>query len=274
MRAQLSTRWTISIMIKRRTSLLLLASALLLGACSSSSSSNGSAGGADSEVAVPDTTLAPESPETAAGLCDYNPDPNAQPCTENILEFEDSQEGALERLRNGSSWPEDLRFFMYDQEYWDTNYASTIGGAMLVPGSQMPFYGLYLNALEEIPTAFAWQQEWKLSDGAFVTEQIVLVTSAEDATKAAGLWKDAALGSGLLEATDLQGPEGSFTTTFMDSEGIYPDRKCAAQSIVAVGPMLISVLHLSGGDCRSIPAYLTAYLLGPLAERASRTFVG
>lgn len=256
-------------MTMRRTSLLMLASVLVLGACSSSSDSGSNPAPADSS---PSTTLAPESPETAAGLCDYNPDPNAVPCTTDTLEFEDSQEGAMERLRNGSSWPEDLRYFMYDQEYWDTNYAATIGAAALVPGSQMPFYGLYLNALSEIPTAFAWQQEWQLADGAFVVEQAVLLTSAEDAVKAAGLWKDAALKSGLLEATDLEGPEGAFTTTFMDSEGIYPDRKCAAQSIVAVGPMLISVLHLSGGDCRDIPAYLTAYLLTPLAERGVRTF--
>lgn len=257
-------------MINSKTSLLLIASVLVLGACSSSSDSGSSPVPTDAEAAS--TTLPPESPETAAGLCDYNPDPNAQPCTTDTLEFEDSPEGALERMRNGTSWPEDLRHFMYDQEYWDTNYASTIGAAELVPGSQMPFYGLYLNALSDIPTAFAWQQEWKLADGAFVTEQAVLLTSAEDAQKAAGLWKDAALKSGLLEVTDLEGPAGSFTTTFMDSEGIYPDRKCAAQSIVAVGPMLISVLHLSGGDCRDIPAYLTAYLLNPLAERGIRTF--
>jgi len=244
----------------------MVAGASFLTACSSGSDS------ADTTPATPETTMVPESPETAAGLCDYNPDPNAEPCTENILEFEDSQEGALERLRNGSSWPEDLRYFMYDEEYWNTNYASTIGAATPVPGSQMPFYGLYLEALEEIPTAFAWQQEWKLADGAFVVEQAVLLTSAEDATKAASAWKAAALRAGLLEAADVEGPEGSFTTTFMDSEGIYPERKCAAQSIVAVGPMLLSVLHLSAGDCRMIPSNLTAYLLGPLAERGTRTF--
>lgn len=268
MRALYLTLCTVCAMTKRELSLLVLTSVLLLGACSSGSPSSGDG----EKVAVPETTLAPESPETAAGLCDYNPDPDAQPCTTDTLEFEDSPEGALERLRNGTSWPEDLRFFMHDQEYWDANYASTLGSAVLIPGSEMPFYGLYLNALEEIPTAFAWQQERQLADGAFITEQIVLLTSAEDATKAAGLWKDAALEAGLLEATDLQGPAGAFTTTFMDSEGVYPDRKCAAQSIVAAGPMLISVLHLSGGDCLDIPAYLTAYLLDPLAERASRTF--
>lgn len=260
-------------MMSRRFPAALVLATLVLGACSSSDAGSDDGSAAGTQVA-PSTTMVPESPETAAGLCDYNPDPNAVPCTENVLEFEDSQEGALERMRKGSTWPEDLRYFMYDQEYWDTNYASTIGTAKLVPGSQMPFYGLYLTALEEIPTAFAWQQEWELADGAFVVEQAVLLTSAEDAVKAAGLWKDAALRSGLREALDVEGPQGSFTTTFMDSEGIYPERKCAAQSIVPVGPMLISVLHLSGGDCRTIPAYLTAYLLNPLAERASRTFVG
>jgi hypothetical protein len=252
----------------RRLAILVVAGASLLTACSSGSDS------AATTPVAPETTLAPESPETAAGICDYNPDPDALPCTENILEFEDSQAGALERMRNGSTWPEDLRYFMYDEEYWNANYASTIGAATLVPGSQMPFYGLYLEALEEIPTAFAWQQEWKLADGAFVVEHAILLTSADDATKAADAWKTAALRSGLLEAADVEGPEGSFTTTFTDSEGIYPERACAAQSIVAVGPMLLSVLHLSGGDCRAIPAYLTAYLLGPLAERASRTFIG
>lgn len=270
MLAYYASNRTVSLMLNRKTAFLLLVSALLLGACASSSDS-GSAP-TDAGVVASDTTMVPESPETAAGLCDYNPDPNAVPCTRNILEFEDSQEGAMERLRNGSSWPEDLGYFMYDQEYWDTNYALTLGAAELVPGSQMPFYGLYLDALEEIPTAFAWQQEWKLADGAFIIEQAVLVTSAQDAQKAAGLWKDAALKSGLLEETDLQGPEGAFTTTFVDSEGIYLDRKCAAQSIIAVGPMLISVLHLSGGDCRGIPAYLTAYLLSPLTERGISTF--
>lgn len=254
--------------VSRRLAVLLVAGASLLTACSSGSES------ADTTPAAPLTTLAPESPETAAGLCDYNDDENPISCVENPLAFEDSAEGALERLRTGASWPQDLQYLMYDEAYWAQYLSPTFGPAKLVPGSEMEFYGFYLEALEELPTAFAWQQEWELERGGFVLEQAVLLTTPEDAAKAVELWRAAALAGGLEDVKDVGGPAGSFTTVYIDSSDLYPERRCIAQSLVASGPVVLSVLHLSGGDCRSVPADVPPYLLEALKTRADEIFVG
>jgi hypothetical protein len=244
--------------------LLVIASVLALSACAS----GGESVTDGTDVAV--TTTFPEPPEVVAGLCDHDPTVEFVSCTNDILVFEESFDGAVERLRTDQTWESDLQYLLLNQEVWDASVAPSLGAAQLVPGYTMALYGFYVPALEGFEDVLTWQQEWAIADGSTLVEQAVYLRSAKDADAALSRWRDAALAAGLVELSGFPAPEGSFTTSYVDPSGTYPARKCAAQTLVTVGPLLLSMTHLSGGDCTRIPAQVPPAVLNglvPVAER-------
>ena len=208
--------------------------------------------------------------EPDADLCEEASSGKNIDCDDENLIFEESLEGATERLLEEKTWNSDLQYLLLNDIAYNQLLAPTLGEAALIPGGAMPIYGFYVDALNKFSDPLSWQQDWRLNTGTTLVEQIVLLPTADDAVNVFDLWKDSALTGGLKGIDESTGYY--FTTTYSDPESIYSDRTCAVQSIAAVSRFLVSVTYLTGGDCKVAPSLLAANVLRLLVTRIDAVF--
>lgn len=235
--------------LNRRPMCVLLFCALALTACST-------------------TTAVLEEPDEDS--CEVTPLGKNINCGAENLIVEESLQGAIQRIIEEETWASDLSYLLLDGASYNQFLAPLLGEADFVPGGSMPVHGFYVAALDAFDDPLRWQQEWNLSIDTTLVEQIVLLPTKDDAVAVFELWKSTALASGLYEINEST--EYNFTTTYSVPASGRPNRTCGVQSIAAVSRFVVSVTHLTGGDCRVTPSLLSASVLQLLTVRINEAF--
>lgn len=220
-------------------------------------------------------TVAETSDDGTLPLCSDVPGPEGTCTTVPVIE-EDSLAGATERYTAGSLVPSDVQYVLLSPQDWDTVLGPSLGQAELTPGAPVDGLLAASGLLGSAELRASWQQEWSILDGALV-EQIFVFASADQSQTVLSGWRTRLLESGLSEFDTAEFravfPPGtigdeSFSTTFSDpsATGFFASRRCASQTMAAIGPVLL-VVTLFRSECQDLRPAVPAGLIRTLTPR-------
>lgn len=210
------------------------------------------------------------------GRCDTAVAPD-DPCPTLPSIEEDSLDGARERFQNDVVEPDDVRFLLLAEDESADVLTGVLGTVEFVPGAPVEELLSEAKLLGTAAQRATWQQEWRGDDAALV-EQIFVFDGSDQARAVLAAWRDASEAQGMKAITSPEFlalfPDGSigdasFTTSFVDpaAVGFFEQRRCATQTMAAIGPALLVVTLFQGPDCQALRPAVPAGLVKVLEPR-------
>lgn len=220
------------------------------------------------EAFPPDTTLAGE--DFSEG-CDGLPGPD--PCPAPELIDETSLEGAIERYRQGQIADDDVVYLMMTEADYTDELAGYLGPASLEPGTTVVSNSMWDATLDGIDQElmFSWVQQWRLTGGAMLFEQVFIVPTLDDVDVFLENHRKYMDGFGVApkvygDAAETQ--RRPVLYRFQDTNASDPAQRCVNRVIHPVDRAVFVVTLLSGGDCTTPSPDLPVGIAAAIAARA------